>query len=222
MVKCVEVRDCTGFNLSLLLQMAQLIKLFKSMMNVVTVYPEVISGIMLFNLPPGAPWVWMIRHFFPQKIADKLILCDRGDWQQCVSPPRGMTPATLCQWCKHIDRFRCDPMQQISVSQPTVLRSLRISAGQAFSWSLRVEESDAKSTFKVRVIFFARKSQDEDTQMSDVFLEEAMVLGKRLENVRTGTSPSMRSSGIALLEIELRSKQPVSVLALLEHTAGPG
>jgi len=212
MVKVIEARDCNGFSFSQFFSAMKVTRLFKKLVKTATLYPEVVSMVMLFNLTPGATWVWMFKHIVPQQIMDKLFLCDRGDWSMCVCTPRGFTIDALCRWNEHINSFRLDRWERLTPVMPQVCRALRVrQPGQTFSWIVRCSERIAEGALKVKVYFFAEDGRKVPT-ISDVYHNDRCQSDDGL--VCKGNSEST-SAGMALLEVELNTGRTLAVVALL-------
>lgn len=221
LVRVVEVRDNNGFSFSDFFASPKAVFLLGRCLTIGLMYPEFAGGLSLFNMTPGSRWMRLLSNMIPQELKAKLIFAERGDWQQLICIPRGMSPAAMVKWAAYVqENQQHSHLQDLNLQVPQAVRALKMRAGSTCSWHVQCDPPSRNQAFElaVSVHFFG------DARPAPEY--QACRMPQRLasddaDGLRSCSGCfKVCSHGAVLLEVELRKGSSVPTLAVL--SLGPG
>lgn len=218
MARVVEVRDVLGFNWSTFLTSRGAAGKFRLILAIAVKYPELLGGVVIFNLEPATWLLRVLRRLIPKEMEHKFILATRGDWEAVAGANRGLSPAALVKYYRNIAGALGGSSDfSLTAKWPQAVNTLQVAAGREFSWRAECEAHGGKAPdVLVRVRFLA-----EGRSGVTVFTcAGAATLRCRRAPASCAGSFRAPAQGFALIEAELQGRGRSEVRALLSLTLG--
>jgi len=218
LAKVVEARDCMGFSWSSFFGSPTSLRQVKIIITVAKHYPEFLGSLQLYNLAPGLQSIALLRRVLPKDLLSKMIMADQSDWPTIICPSRGLSPSAIHRWSKHIEKLRCGGSgslhwQQATKSHPQVVRTVRVSRGQAFSWVVHAGCASRSASLSVCVKLLAESKRSQVPKIIEVEpLRHLTVKQTDDERVHSGTY-TPKKDGVVLLEVVSTSSKTLEIFA---------